>query len=116
MRARNSGLGGPGSDNWMDNLGFRQAHREIGTFSNFTGHGSMAVVGFNDGFDEAQAEAEAALGTAFIAPIEARPDLSLFLSGNADARVAKVHDGAGWLCRGGDGDSAARRRVFNGVV
>jgi len=47
-------------------------------------------VSFHHGFDQAQAEAQAALRTAFIAAIKAPPDFMLLLDGDANAGVAKA--------------------------
>ena len=49
----------------------RQADGEFGALVDPTGNGSFAAVGFDDGFDQAQAETQAALGTALVAPVEA---------------------------------------------
>ena len=66
-------------------------------------------MGLDEGFDEAEAEAEAALGTAFVGAIEAVPDAGQVVGVDADAGVA---DGdADFIGRklGADFDAAAVR-------
>ena len=50
---------------------FRKADGEFGALVDLAGDGDFAAVGFDDGFDQAQAEAQATLGTALVPAIEA---------------------------------------------
>jgi hypothetical protein len=50
---------------------------------------NASAMGFNDCFDKAEAKAEAALRTAFVAAVKALPDFALLFHRNANARVAK---------------------------
>ena len=68
-------------------------HSELRAFARLAGYGDFSAVGFNDGFHEAEAEAEAALGTAFIAAIKPSPDFVLLVHGDADACVTEAGDG-----------------------
>src|ERR1035437_6755807 len=49
----------------------RKGDGELGAQVCLAGDGGFAAVGFDDGFDQAQPEAQAALGAAFVAPVEA---------------------------------------------
>src|ERR1035437_3733646 len=75
----------------------RKSDGELGTVVDLAGDGGFAAVGFDDGFDQAQPEAQAALGPAFVAPVEAGPDLVLLLDGDADAGVPEARDGLAGL-------------------
>src|SRR5205823_6745368 len=80
------------------------------------GNGGFSSMGFDDGFDEAQAKAEPALGTAFVAAIEARPDFVLLLSRNADPGVFEAD--YSFIAFGANGDRYRTTfgGVFDGVV
>jgi hypothetical protein len=49
-------------------------------------HGNSAAVGFDDGFDEAEAKAEPALGAAAVAAKEAFPNAGDFLPAECPCR------------------------------
>src|SRR5438105_894318 len=80
------------------------------------GDGGFSAMGFDDGFYEAQTEAEATLGAAFVATIKAGPDFVLLFGRNADAGVSE-----GYACvipfgAHGDGYLAVFWGIFDGVV
>src|ERR1051326_6823044 len=56
-----------------------------------------AAVSFDDGFDQAQTEAEAALGSAFVAAVEPGPDFILLFGRNSYATVAEGNRGCAVL-------------------
>src|SRR5436190_12306813 len=64
-----------------------QRHRKLRSFSDFARDCDFSVVRLDDGFHQAQAQAQAALGTALVATIEPRPDLVLLVRRDADASV-----------------------------
>ena len=74
------------------------------------------MVGFNNGFHQTQAKAEAALGTALVATVETLPDARLLLGWDAHAGVAHPHGHATGFNGAGESDVAALGRVFERVV
>src|ERR1043166_7040946 len=71
---------------------------------------------FDDGFNQAEPEAEAALGTAFVASIQASPDLILLGFRNAVTVVAKFGDSKSWLSTDTDAHTATFGCVLNRIV
>src|SRR5438876_10409164 len=68
----------------------REVDDEFGAFTHFAGDLHPPTMRFDEGFDQTQSQTEAALGTAFVAAVEAIPDLALFLRGNPHACVAEL--------------------------
>src|SRR5882672_8243879 len=95
---------------------FRQSHDELRAFIRLTRNRDLAAVRFHHGFDQAQAEAEAALRTALVATIEARPNLFVFLRGDAHAGVAEERHGLTRFIAHTDGHTPILGRVLDGVV
>jgi hypothetical protein len=62
---------------------------ELGALAGLARHFDAAMVGFDEGFDEAEAQTQAALGTALVAAIEAVPNLALFIGRKSHAGVAE---------------------------
>ena len=58
-----------------------QADGELGAFVALAGYGDLAAVGFDHGFHQAKAEAQATLGAALVAAVQAGPDLGLLFDG-----------------------------------
>jgi hypothetical protein len=73
-------------------------------------------VGFDDGFDEAQAEAEAALGTAAVAAEKALPNARDFFRRNAHAGIGDFDHGPAGFAARPDFNAATRAGVFEGIV
>lgn len=93
-----------------------QLDGELGTGAGFGLDGDPAAMGFDDGLDEAESEAEAALGTAFVTAIEAVPDTVVLGLGDADPVVADADEGAIGSGFGGEADGATDGGVLEGVV
>ena len=53
---------------------FRQGDGELRALVHLAGDGDPSAVGFDDCFDQAQAETQAALGAALVPAVEAQPD------------------------------------------
>jgi hypothetical protein len=90
--------------------------RELGALVGLADDLDAALVGVDDGADEAEAEAETALGTAFVAAIEAVPDAVLFRDRNAHAVVAEADYEVSVFGAGLDGHLATGGGVLEGVV
>ena len=67
---------------------------ELRTFARSALHRHGSVVGFNDGLDQTQAQAEAALGPALVAAIKPLPNARLLVQWNPHAGVANPHSDA----------------------
>src|SRR5258708_34109553 len=74
------------------------------------------VVGLDHRFDQTEAEAETLLRTALVAAIKPLPNPGNLRRRNADAVVLDADDRLLVLLAGGDIDSSAPRRVFDGVA
>src|SRR6185312_13340882 len=66
---------------------FGQTHCKLGTFIYLARHRNCSAVRLDDGFDQAQAEAKAALGTALVTAEQARPDFVLLMGRNTDTGI-----------------------------
>src|SRR5205085_3104960 len=75
-----------------------------------------AAVRLDDRFHQAQAEAEAAFGTASIAAKQPNPDSRQFGWSDADAGVGHLQQGPRAVGDDRHADVAAWRRVLDGVV
>src|SRR5687768_10682117 len=75
-----------------------------------------AAVGFDVGLDQAEAEAQAALGTAGVGSIKTFPDPGQVFGGDAGARIDERDTGRVHVTRRADANGPLRRRVFDGVV
>src|SRR5436190_6107381 len=73
-------------------------------------------MGFDNGFDQTEAKAKTALGTALVAAIKAGPNLVLLLRRDADAIVAEFCEGVSWLGPDRNADTTARGRVLDRIV
>lgn len=111
---------------WSEVFLSREAQRKTRAGARGVGDGHGAAVGLDNGFHETETEAEAALGAAAIAAIEAAPDRGPFGDGHAgsgvghgdDDVVAGTHgrDTQATFDYGGEGDGTAGGCVFEGVV
>ena len=73
-------------------------------------------MGFDDGLDQAESEAEAAFRAAVIAAKQPIPDARQLVRGNADPGVADPEQRAAAGSHDTDGHSSTGRRVLDGVV
>src|ERR1017187_7285402 len=94
----------------------RKGDHKLRTLARLTLDRHFAVVGFNDGFYQAQAKAEAALGTALVATVKPLPDARLLVWRDAHAGVAHPHGHATGCNGAGEADVTALGRVFERVV
>src|SRR5262245_49939305 len=89
---------------------------EAGAFADFALDGDFAAVGFDDGFDEAETEAEAALGAAFVDAVEALPDAVELRFGDAFAGVGDVDQKGAVVLLRMDSNPALLGSVLDGIV
>src|SRR5947207_13746775 len=91
-------------------------HSEFGALADFARDSDFTPMGFDNSFDQTEAKAKSALGTALAAPIKAGPNLVLLLRRDADAIVAEFCHGVAWLGADRNADTTGRGRVLDRIV
>src|SRR5205809_1014147 len=66
-----------------------QMDRKFGAFAYFAGNFHAAMMGFDEGFDQIQAQPKPPLRTALVASVEPVPNFALLFQRYAHARVAE---------------------------